>query len=56
MAKYLLEEVCPSILEGSGAVATRVRIWETDESYAEASVSLQEDAISTIYQSAIAGD
>ncbi len=38
MAKYLLEEMCPAVLEGSGATACRVRIWETDESYAEASV------------------
>lgn len=37
MAKYLLEEVCPKVLEGTGAVATRVRIWETDEAFAEAS-------------------
>ena len=36
-AKYLLEEVCPNVLEGTGAVATRVRIWETDEAFAEAS-------------------
>ena len=38
MAKYLLEEVCPGLLAGSGAKATSVRIWETDESYAEASL------------------
>ena len=38
MAKYLLEEVCPGLLEGTGATATRVRIWETDESFAEASI------------------
>ena len=38
MAKYLLEEMCPTALEGSGARAVRVRIWETEESYAEASV------------------
>lgn len=37
MAKYLLEVVCPLVLEGTGAVATRVRIWETDEAFAEAS-------------------
>jgi 6-pyruvoyltetrahydropterin/6-carboxytetrahydropterin synthase len=36
MARYLLEEVCPKILQGTGAQAERVRIWETDESYAEA--------------------
>jgi len=38
MARYLLEEVCPKLLEGTGGVATRVRIWETDESYAEAAL------------------
>ena len=38
MAKYLLEEVCPKLLEGTGGHATSVRIWETDESYAEASI------------------
>ena len=36
MARYLLEEMCPSVLSGTGASATRVRIWETEESYAEA--------------------
>ncbi|MCA9132614.1 MAG: 6-carboxytetrahydropterin synthase [Planctomycetales bacterium] len=38
MARYLLEVMCPQVLEGSGARAVRVRIWETDESYAEAEV------------------
>ncbi len=38
MAKYLLEEVCPKVLEGSGARACRVRIWETEEAFAEASL------------------
>ena len=56
MAKYLLEEACPVILAGSGAQATRVRIWETDESYAEASVDPQSGTISSIYQEAISGD
>lgn len=41
MAKYLLEIVCPELLVGTGAIATRVRIWETDESFAEASVDEQ---------------
>ncbi len=36
MARYLLEVVCPEILVGTNARAIRVRIWETDESYAEA--------------------
>lgn len=38
MAKYLLEEMCPQVLEGSGGYACRVRIWETEESYAEAAL------------------
>ncbi len=38
MAKYLLEEMCPKVLEGTGARASAVRIWETEESYAEASL------------------
>ncbi|MFM8213438.1 MAG: 6-pyruvoyl trahydropterin synthase family protein [Pirellula sp.] len=56
MAKYLLEEVCPVILQGSGAQATRVRIWETDESYAEASVDLNNGLVSTLYQEASSED
>ena len=38
MARFLLEVMCPAVLEGSGARAVRVRIWETEEAYAEASV------------------
>ena len=38
MAKYLLEEICPRVLDGSGAKAVSVRIWETQDSYAEASI------------------
>ncbi len=38
MAKYLLEEMCPLVLEGSGARAASVRLWETDDSYAEATL------------------
>jgi 6-pyruvoyltetrahydropterin/6-carboxytetrahydropterin synthase len=38
MARYLLEQVAPDVLMGTGARATAVRIWETDESYAEASI------------------
>ena len=36
MARYLLEVMCPQVLEGSGARAVSVRIWETEEFYAEA--------------------
>ena len=47
MAKYLLEEMCPLVLEGTGARACQVRIWETDESYAEASL----DSVTNEFQS-----
>lgn len=38
MARYLLEEVCPEVLLGCGARAVRVRVWETEESFAEAAL------------------
>jgi 6-pyruvoyltetrahydropterin/6-carboxytetrahydropterin synthase len=38
MARYLLEVMCPAVLAGTGARAVSVRIWETDEAYAEASL------------------
>lgn len=36
MAKYLLERICPGLLEGTGVRVTGVRIWETENCYAEA--------------------
>lgn len=39
MAKYLLENVCPQILDGTGARATKVVMWETEESFAEVTLS-----------------
>ncbi len=38
MARYLLEDICPRLLEGTGVVATKVVIWETEEACAEASL------------------
>lgn len=38
MAKYLLEEMSPIALADSGARATQVRIWETEEAFAEAAL------------------
>ena len=38
LARYLLDDVCPKILEGTSATAVRVRIWESEESFAEASI------------------
>ena len=35
MAKHFLEVVCPEILSGTGASAYKVRLWESEETYAE---------------------
>ena len=53
MAQYLLSEVCPKLLADTGVRATKVVIWETDDSFAEASVvgeslSWREDGVDGI--------
>jgi len=35
MAKHFLKTVCPKILGDSGATAFKVRLWESEETYAE---------------------
>jgi 6-pyruvoyltetrahydropterin/6-carboxytetrahydropterin synthase len=39
MAIYLLNEVCPQLLAETGVTATKVVVWETDESFAEAALA-----------------
>lgn len=53
MAKYLLEVMCPEVLEGTGARACQVRIWETDESFAEASIDRSSGETRTYAEMAI---
>lgn len=36
MARYLLDVVCPKLLSDTDVLTTRVIIWETEESFAEA--------------------
>jgi 6-pyruvoyltetrahydropterin/6-carboxytetrahydropterin synthase len=38
MARHLLEDVCPQLLQDTDVTATKVVIWETDDSFAEASI------------------
>lgn len=38
MAKYLLNEICPELLGGTGVVITKVTIWETENCYAVATL------------------
>ncbi len=52
MAKYLLEEVCPMILNGTGGIAQRVRIWETDEAFAEAAIGEHDKLVVSSYDAA----
>jgi 6-pyruvoyltetrahydropterin/6-carboxytetrahydropterin synthase len=37
MARYLLERVCPKVLDGTGVAVTGVRVWETENCYADSS-------------------
>jgi 6-pyruvoyltetrahydropterin/6-carboxytetrahydropterin synthase len=39
MARFLLEEAAPEFMRGSGGQVVRVRIWETEDSYAEAALA-----------------
>lgn len=50
MARYLLEEVCPTLLAGTGGVAVRVRIWETDEAFAEAALDQGHGVVVSNYE------
>jgi 6-pyruvoyltetrahydropterin/6-carboxytetrahydropterin synthase len=36
LARYLLNEICPRLLAGTGVAASKVVIWETEEACAEA--------------------
>lgn len=45
MARYLLEEVCPGLLDGTGARAVKVVLWESEDSYAEAAVETPSYAV-----------
>ncbi len=47
MARYLLEEVCPTLMAGTGVTATKVVLWESDESHAEATLTGQTDTSET---------
>ena len=38
MAHFLLKEICPLVLEGTGVKVVKVVVWETPNCYAEASL------------------
>jgi 6-pyruvoyltetrahydropterin/6-carboxytetrahydropterin synthase len=35
MARFLLEKICPDVLEGTGVKVTKVTLWETENCFAE---------------------
>jgi 6-pyruvoyltetrahydropterin/6-carboxytetrahydropterin synthase len=37
MASFLLNDVCPSLFKGTGVRVVKVKLWETENCYAEAS-------------------
>jgi 6-pyruvoyltetrahydropterin/6-carboxytetrahydropterin synthase len=41
MARYLLEEICPDLLAGTGVTIGKVVIWETEDSFAEAELTAE---------------
>ncbi|MBL4883796.1 MAG: 6-carboxytetrahydropterin synthase [Planctomycetaceae bacterium] len=50
MARYLLEEVSPDLLADHSVQASRIVIWETEDSFAEASLSSPADINSNFDQ------
>ncbi|MGB7347605.1 MAG: 6-carboxytetrahydropterin synthase QueD [Pirellulaceae bacterium] len=38
MASHFLHKICPTILEGTGATAFKVRLWESEETCSEVSI------------------
>lgn len=43
MAEFLLNDVCPALLHGSGVRVTEVTLWETENCYATAKQEIDED-------------
>jgi len=39
MAKYLLIDICPGLLEGTGVTVIKVVVWETENCFAEAELN-----------------
>jgi len=54
MATYLLREVCPGLLVDTGVAATKVVIWETAESFAEASLDAEDPLTKEAWRQATA--
>lgn len=50
MARYLLDEVGPELLKGTSIEVSRVVIWETEESFAEARCDVHTSVIPPYYK------
>lgn len=47
MARYLLEEVAPQLMQDLPVIVSKVIIWETEDSYAEANLANIEDPLAS---------
>ncbi len=54
MARYLLQQVCPALLEGLAVRAHKVVVWETDEACCEATLAERESSARCERESALA--
>lgn len=50
LAKYLLWEVCPKELRGSGVIVYKVTFWETENCYAEQSLDPKDPEVLHLYR------
>lgn len=49
MAAYLLRKVCPTLLNSTGVLVIKVRLWETPNCYADAELDAKELATATAF-------
>ncbi|MBT3585745.1 MAG: 6-carboxytetrahydropterin synthase [Halobacteriovoraceae bacterium] len=49
LAEYLLKEICPKVLSGSGVIVHKIVFWETENCYAEQSLDPSSPEIRSLY-------
>lgn len=49
LAKYLLNEICPKVLKGSGVIVHQITFWETENCYAEQSLDPHDSKVIELY-------
>ncbi len=49
LAHYLLHEICPKVLKGSGVIVHKIVFWETENCYVEQSLDATDPQIIELY-------